>query len=243
MERSCERALELGLPGIAFTEHAEWNQVHPGQHSVDIAGYLDSVERCRAKFKDLRILSGVELGEPHWFPRETAEVLAAGPLDQVLGSIHCIHDADGALLDASQFRERPGLDFPGAVREYFRETLAMIDSGLSFETLAHIDYPKRYWLNGVAPYHEQDFEPEIRSVLTAAASTGRVLEVNTTRGRVLCPDITVVRWWREVGGQAVQYASDAHDPDKIAEGFELATQMVEAAGFKPAKDPMALWRR
>jgi histidinol-phosphatase (PHP family) len=243
MERSCERALELGLPGIAFTEHAEWNQVHPGQHSVDIAGYLDSVERCRAKFKDLRILSGVELGEPHWFPRETADVLAAGPLDQVLGSIHCIHDADGALLDASQFRERPGLDFAGAVREYFRETLAMIDSGLPFETLAHIDYPKRYWLNGVAPYHEQDFEPEIRSVLTAAAGTGRVLEVNTTRGRVLCPDITVVRWWREVGGQAVQYASDAHDPDKIAEGFKLATQMVEAAGFKPAKDPMALWRR
>ncbi len=243
MERSCKRALELGLPGIAFTEHAEWNQVHPGQHSVDIAGYLDAVERCRAKFKALRILSGVELGEPHWFPRETAEVLAAGPLDQVLGSIHCIHDVDGGLLDASQFRERAGLDFPGAVREYFRETLAMIDSGLPFETLAHIDYPKRYWLNGVAPYDEQDYEPEIRAVLIAAAGTGRVLEVNTTRGRILCPDITVVRWWREVGGQAVQYASDAHDPDKIAEGFKLATQMVEAAGFKPAKDPMALWRR
>ena len=43
MERSCERALELGLPAIAFTEHAEWNKVHPGQHSVDIAGYLDAL--------------------------------------------------------------------------------------------------------------------------------------------------------------------------------------------------------
>jgi histidinol-phosphatase (PHP family) len=242
MERSCERALELGLPAIAFTEHAEWNKVHPGQHSVDIAGYFDAIERCRAKFKDLRILAGVELGEPHWFPHETAEVLAAGPLDQVLGSIHCIH-MDGGLLDASQFRERPDLDFPAAVREYFRETLVMLESGLPFETLAHIDYPKRYWLDGAGPYREQDYEPEIRAVLVAAASTGRVLEVNTTRGRILCPDIAVVRWWREVGGQAVQYGSDAHDPDKIAEGFNLATQMVEAAGFKPAKDPMALWRR
>ncbi len=242
MERSCERALELGLPAIAFTEHAEWNKVHPGQHSVDIAGYFDAIERCRAKFKDLRILAGVELGEPHWFPHETAEVLAAGPLDQVLGSIHCIH-MDGGLLDASQFRERPDLDFPAAVREYFRETLVMLESGLPFETLAHIDYPKRYWLDGAGPYREQDYEPEIRAVLVAAASTGRVLEVNTTRGRILCPDIAVVRWWREVGGQAVQYGSDAHDPDKIGEGFKLATQMVEAAGFKPAKDPMALWRR
>jgi histidinol-phosphatase (PHP family) len=242
MEHSCKRALELGLPAIAFTEHAEWNKIHPGQHSVDIAGYFDAIERCRAKFKELRILTGVELGEPHWFPRETAEVLAAGPLEQVHGSIHCIR-FDGGLLDASQFRERAGLDFPAAVREYFRETLAMLESGLPFETLAHIDYPKRYWLDGVGPYHEKDFEPEIRAVLVAAASTGRVLEVNTTRGRRLCPDITVVRWWREVGGQAVQSGSDAHDPDKIAEGFKLATQMVEAAGFKPAKDPMALWRR
>ena len=53
----------------------------------------------------------------------------------------------------------------------------------------------------------------------------------------------MVRWWREVGGQAVQYGSDAHQPDKVAEGFQVATQMVEAAGFKPARDPMALWRR
>ena len=98
------RALEIGLPAIAFTEHAEWNHVHPGQHSVDIAGYFDAIERCRAKFKDLRILSGVELGEPHWFPDETAEVLAAGPLDQVLGSIHCIR-LDGELVDAYLARD------------------------------------------------------------------------------------------------------------------------------------------
>ncbi len=242
MERSCERALEIGLPALAFTEHADFAIVHEGQHSVDIAGYLDAVERCRAKFKSLRILTGVELGEPHWFPRETAEVLAAAPLDQVHGSIHCIR-LDGDLLDASQFRKHEGIDFPRAVREYFRETLAMVESGQPFETLAHIDYPKRYWLDGAAPYREQDYEEEIRAILSAAARTGRVLEVNTTRGDMLCPDITVVRWWRELGGQAVSYGSDAHQPDRVGAGFEVATRMVEAAGFKPARDPMALWRR
>lgn len=242
MERSCERALAVGLPAIAFTEHADFALVHEGQHSVDIAGYLDAVEGCRAKFKGLRILTGVELGEPHWFPRETAEVLAAAPLDQVHGSIHCIR-LDGDLLDASQFRTHQGIDFPRAVREYFREALAMVESDQPFETLAHIDYPKRYWLDGAAPYREEDYEEEIRAILSAAARTGRVLEVNTTRGDTLCPDITVVRWWRELGGQAVSYGSDAHQPDKVGAGFELATQMVEAVGFKPARDPMALWRR
>ena len=242
MERSCERALEIGLPAIAFTEHADWALVHPGQHTVDIEGYFEAVERCRAKYPDLRIVTGVELGEPHWFPEETAAVLAAGPLDQVHGSIHCIR-VDGAMIDASQFRSRPELDFPAAVREYFRETLAMVESGQAFETLAHLDYPKRYWREGEHAYDERDYQTEIRDVLRAAARTGRVLEVNTTRGHTLCPDITVVRWWRELGGQAVQYGSDAHQPDKVGEGFRIAMQMVEAAGFKPARDPVSVWRR
>ena len=242
MERSCERALELGLPAIAFTEHADWALVHEGQHAVDIAGYFEAIDRCRSKFPGLSILTGIELGEPHWFPNETAEVLAAGPLDRVHGSIHCIR-VDGKMLDASQFRQRAGLDFPAAVREYFRETLAMVDSGQPFETLAHLDYPKRYWLDGLAPYREKDYEVEIRAILSAAARTGRVLEVNTTRGHMLCPDIAVVRWWHEAGGQAVQFGSDAHRPANVADGFQLATQMVEAAGFKPSDDPTDLWRR
>ena len=242
MEQSCRRALEIGLPAIAFTEHADWALVHKGQHPVDIHGYLDAVERCRTQFPDLRILTGVELGEPHWFPEETAAVLAAGPLDAVLGSIHSIH-WDGGTLDASQFRGRENIDFPAAVREYLSEVVAMVETDIPFETLAHIDYPKRYWLDGAAPYRELDYEEEIRAVLAAAARTGRVLEVNTTRGEVLCPDITVVRWWREAGGQAVQYGSDAHQPDRVAAGFKMATQMVEAAGFKPAADPVSLWRR
>ena len=241
MERSCERAIEIGLPAIAFTDHADFVKVHEEQHCVDIAGYLDCLERCRAKFTGLRILSGVELGEPHWFPAETAAVLAAGPLDNVLGSVHCVK-LDGAVVDASQFKEREGVDVAAATREYFAEVAAMLDGGQPFEVLAHLDYPKRYWPAGAA-YEEKNYEAEIRTVLRAAAGTGRVLEVNTTRGDRLCPDLTVVRWWREMGGQAVQYGSDAHSPDRVAEGFRVATQMVESVGFKPARDPVSLWRR
>src|SRR5258708_36306253 len=164
IERNRERAIEVGLPAIAFTEHADWALVHKGQHSVDLAGYFDAIERCRAKFKGLRILTGVELGEPHWYPAETTEVLASGPLDQVLGSIHCIR-IDGEMVDASQFPERAAGDFPGAGREYFRETLAMAESGQAFETLAHSDYPKRYWLDGSKPSRAPHYQSEYRAAL------------------------------------------------------------------------------
>jgi histidinol-phosphatase (PHP family) len=246
MERSCARALEIGLPAIAFTEHADFVTIHEGQHSVDIAGYHDAIERCRATFKDLRILSGIELGEPHWFPDETAAVLAAGKLDRVLGSIHCIR-LDGREVDASQFRFVAPARQADAVREYFQETLAMVESSEPFEALAHLDYPKRYWPDGLPAYREEDYETELRAILIAAARRGCVLEANSTRGdggeSKFCPGLKVLRWWHEVGGEAVSFGSDAHQPDKVAGGFELATQIVEAAGFKPSTDPAALWRR
>jgi len=153
MERTCERALEIGLPAIAFTEHADWVTVHEGQHSVDVPGYLEAVERCRQRFKGLRILSGVELGEPHWFPEETAGVLAGGRLDRVIGSVHCAN-VGGKPVDASQFRSLPPDKATEAIREYFRELLALVESNQPFEVLAHLDYPKRYWPAGVAPYQD-----------------------------------------------------------------------------------------
>ena len=246
MDRSCQRALDIGLPAIAFTDHADFVAIHKGQHCVDITGYLEAIERCQLKFKNLRILSGVELGEPHWFPQETADILAAGPLERVIGSIHCVRIGPDTV-DGSQFRFRPPEELPGLVRSYFREVLAMIESSEPFEALGHLDYPKRYWPDGLQPYREEDYEDEIRAILVATARRGCVLEANTTRGdggeSRFCPGLKVLRWWHELGGEAVSFGSDAHLPDKVAGGFELATQIVQAAGFKPAADPMALWRR
>src|SRR6202049_391966 len=122
MERSCQRALEIGLPAIAFTEHADFVTIHKEQHSVDIDGYIDAIERCRAQFKGLRIVSGVELGEPHWFPEETATVLSGGRLERVLGSIHCVR-LNGVEVDASQFRLRAAGGRRGAIARAFRAAL------------------------------------------------------------------------------------------------------------------------
>lgn len=238
MEKTCERAIEIGLPAIAFTDHADFVTVHADQYGLDIAGYLEEIERCRSKFKSLRILSGVELGEPHWFPEETKEVLSAGKLDRVLGSIHCARIGD-RVVDASQVSKLGDLDPAVFAGSYYSEVLAMLRSSEPFETLAHIDYPKRY----LPDYREADFEEQLREILVEAVRRDIVLEVNTTRGNVLCPSQTVLEWWRDTGGRAISFGSDAHEPSKIAAGFEAAAAMVEAAGFKPATEPTALWRR
>lgn len=255
MERTCERAVELGLPSLAFTEHVDftpWNlsaseSIPPEwQHMVhgnvlvpsalDLNGYLECLQRCRERFPALRIASGIELSEPHWYRHRASRLLALGEFDRVLASVHSA--ADGAGFDevSGVYRLRP----PAAVvREYLAETLRMIEQFDDFEVLAHIDYPVRSWPADAAPYEPHAFEDEYRGVLRALAAAGKALEVNT---RVpLHPQI--VRWWHREGGQAITFGSDAHDPTALARGFAEATAMAEAGGFRPGRHPNDFWRR
>src|SRR3982750_2409437 len=116
MEGSCVRALELGLPAIAFTEHLDhtvWRIALEGPYvldhltaiadpngiltppAFDATGYLAAVDQCRERFPALRILSGLEMGEPHRHAAQCAQVLAPGRYDRVLGSLHTLPDQDG----------------------------------------------------------------------------------------------------------------------------------------------------
>ncbi|MDQ1022211.1 PHP domain-containing protein [Streptomyces afghaniensis] len=83
MEKTCLRAAELGLPSVAFTEHADltpWT-LTPGEEvpeawrplvvdgvltppPLDLDGYRQCLERCRQRHPGLRILSGVESRSP-----------------------------------------------------------------------------------------------------------------------------------------------------------------------------------
>ena len=79
MEQTCARAVEIGLPAIAFTEHLDhtvWRIELEGPYAMDhltavadpggiltppafdAAGYLEAIARCRELFPSLRILSG-----------------------------------------------------------------------------------------------------------------------------------------------------------------------------------------
>jgi histidinol-phosphatase (PHP family) len=207
--------------------------VTPG--AFDAEGYLQEIERCRNAFPQLRILSGLELGEPHWHQARVAQVLAAGRYDRILGSLHCLTDGGGFTEPGELFRRRAAAD---VVRDYLEQT-ALMSAESSFSVLAHIDYPVRSWPTDAGPFDPTEFEEEFRHTLGVTAAAGKALEVNT----VLPLHETILRWWRDVGGQAVSFGSDAHDPMAIARGFTPAAQMADAHGFRPTRDPIGLWMR
>jgi histidinol-phosphatase (PHP family) len=54
---------------------------------------------------------------------------------------------------------------------------------------------------------------------------------------------SVLRWWRDEGGQEITFGSDAHDPMSIAAGFADASAMAEAHGFRAGPTPFDPWVR
>ncbi len=213
---------------------------------LDIAGYWAALERCRGAYPSLRIESGIELGEPHLFPDRAAELLAQRPLDRVLGSLHCI-EVDGELVDLSMPEVLEAGVAASRFRGYLLATLALVESGAPFAILTHLDYPKRYWPHSEVRFDERDFEEEYRAVLAALARSGRALELNSSRAmaapRAPSPGLLPLRWWHEEGGGAVSFGSDAHRPQDVGAGLVDAAQLAEAAGFRPGRDPLALWCR
>jgi histidinol-phosphatase (PHP family) len=242
MEDSCRRAVGFGIPALAFTEHADWVA---GAPAFDVERYLECVERCRAMFPQLRILTGVELGEAHRFQAEANALLKTAPLDVVLGSCHCVPLGERLVFIGDDGTLQPDVAHDN-VRAFFDETLNLVRQAPVFAALTHLDYPKRYWPHDRLPYAERDFEEEYRAVLTEAARAGMALEINTDSGALdhgPCPGPVVVRWWREAGGPAVSFASDAHEPSDIMAGFDVVADIAEAAGFRPATHEFGFWRR
>ena len=67
------------------------------------------------------------------------------------------------------------------------------------------------------------------------------MEINTSGWLPL--DASLLSWWRDEGGQAVSFGSDAHDPVSIGREFASAAALAQGAGFGPDSDESGLWLR
>jgi histidinol-phosphatase (PHP family) len=257
MRQACARAIELGLPAVTFTDHADFTTLVVSDDAaayiraiggtvtggtylpppLDVAGYLNCVGQCQAEFPGLRIRAGVELGDPHLHP-QSAAALVSGGFELIVGSVHSLRRAAGYADAAERYADLPDAE---VVREYLAEVTTMIETSEHFDVLAHINYAARYWPGRQGAYTSTDFETGYRAALRALAGSGRALEINTSGWLPL--DAHLLTWWRAEGGRAVSFGSDAHDPLTIGREFAGAAALAHAAGFGPDSSSSGLWLR
>ncbi|MGI8868068.1 MAG: PHP domain-containing protein [Mycobacteriales bacterium] len=256
MQRTCERAVKIGLPAVVFTDHLDlvgWQVdtrdlldyltvlVGPDgtlvPPALDVDGYLECIERCRQEFPDLQILTGVEFGQPHRDRAAAAQLLDISELDRVNGSLHTLQVGEHRYEPPSLYRLWPA---DKVIWEYLAEVSRMIEGSDAFEVLTHIDYAVRYWPEDeIGPFDPKRFEGSFRHAMRTLAHSERALEMNV--GGPLRPWIP--QWWSEEGGRAITFGSDAHQPHRLAGNFPEAVAMVEYVGFRPGRHPADFWTR
>lgn len=257
MDRICARSCEIGLPALIFTEHLDledsWrvDAGDIGEHGqryvddsgyvrlppFDLEGYLGAIERCRRAHPELRILTGVEFGQPHLWDAEAANLLSSGLIDRVNGSLHMLPFSDQDRTEPTTlYRYRSAEEVMWA---YLEEIPRMVAGSDSFAVFTHIDYAARSWpVPTAGPFDPRVFEEGFRGAMRAIADSGRALEMNTRHLGSWTP-----RWWAEEGGRAVSFGSDAHGPETLAAHFPEAMAMAESYGFRPGSNPEDFWSR
>ena len=259
MRRTCERAVRIGLPAVIFTEHLDFDgwlidrdDVPPEQAKLimdgrleptplDVDGYLESIERCRHDFPGLRILTGVEYGQPHLFDDQARALLDLGSLDRVNGSLHTleIEGPDSTPMRAEPFTLFRRWPAEKVITEYLAEVPRMIAGSDSFACFTHIDYAVRYWPTETeGPFDPRRFEEQFRAAMRAIAAGDRALELNTRRLWSWVP-----QWLAEEGGRAISFGSDDHATAALAAGLPEAVIMAEHFGFRPGRRPEDFWTR
>jgi histidinol-phosphatase (PHP family) len=228
-EEMCLRAVELGIPEIGFSEHWDVGPYEKNPRFFQPEPWYAEVERLRGQFAGrLTLRAGIEMAEPHLYPRETAEVLARAPFDYALGSVHFV--GPDMVFDEAYFRRHTADEVYSA---YFTEVEKLV-SEADLDVVAHFDVPVRT-AKPILGYDPARYQEPIRRILRIVVERGLALDVNTgglrKPGRNLMPDPLILKWYAEMGGERVTLGSDAHNTDQVGLHLDAAVAAIRAAGI------------
>jgi histidinol-phosphatase (PHP family) len=223
---------------VGFCEHVDLDPRDQDYGYLDLSRYHQEIAAARILEPRVMLRQGVELSYQACRENEIRAWLAARAWDFVVTSVHLVDYADGWAIISEP--GTTGAYFAAhsqrqAYTPYFEELLRAAQSGLG-NVLGHFDLVKRFGTQHYGPFEPMAFEKEIRAVLRAAIDSGMGLEINTSGLRQLpgepYPALTVLQWYRELGGEILTFGSDTHHLDGLAAGLSEAMALAQMAGFR-----------
>ena len=231
----CADAVRRGIAEIAITDHLDFDPRDPSYGFTDFPTRERVVRDAAARWAPhgLTVRFGIELTYGRRYEADIRDHLARHRYDFTIGSVH--DWPDSPYRDRSGFQGwATGRSLSDVVTPYFDEVMGAARSGL-FDAIGHLDVVKRY-IHREVTVRDLDDAPELyEPVLRALVEGGSALEVNTSGLRQevgeTYPSPTIVRLYRELGGQRVTVGSDAHRIQHFAHGLATGYRTVREAGF------------
>ncbi|MGL4790539.1 MAG: histidinol-phosphatase HisJ family protein [Anaerotignaceae bacterium] len=233
MENNITKAIECGLKEIAITDHIDYDYPDLNYPFLfDYEPYSKEIKRLQEKYSKLiTILIGVEIGiQPHIYPTIN-DLINTNYYDFIIGSTHTLDKTE--LCVPSYFENKTKSQ---AYRAYFEEVLKNVKEFPFFNVYGHLDFVNRYgnYTDKTMDYYEfKDITDEILKELIAK---GKGIEINTSGFRYglghTHPQLTLVKRFKELGGEIITVGSDAHICSDITKDFSTAYDMLRECGFK-----------
>ncbi len=228
-EEMCLQAIKLNIPEIGFSEHWDVGPYEKNPRFFQPEPWHAELVRLRAlSAGKLTIRLGIEIAEPHLYPKETREILARVPFDYVLGSVHFV--ASHFMFDENYFRSHSADE---VYQAYFAEVERMLQVA-DMDILAHIDIPART-AKPILGFDPSRYEDQIRRILQMVIERGIALDVNTAGlrkpAKILMPDPLILKWYAGMSGDRITLGSDAHNASQVGLNLDIAREAIRAAGI------------
>ena len=238
VEEMCKSALNKGFYAIAITDHCEAPFIKFG-YNEEFGDFNERIplsflqtKNAQIKYRQkLKVLCGIELGEPMHDPECTEKALSFGDFDFVLASLHNLKN-----MEDFYFIDFNNCNISEILKLYFNE-LAETATFSDFDSLAHLTYPLRYIFETTGEYPDlTPYQDVIDDIYRTLISNNKALEINTSGlfkpiGRTL-PDEFQLKRYRELGGKLITVGSDAHTSIAVGNGIEEGIRLAHKCGFK-----------
>jgi histidinol-phosphatase (PHP family) len=242
MEQVIERALELGLSRLCFTDHMDYDYPPVSRHDFmfDPEAYVKKLASLREQYhKKIEILTGIELGlQPHLLERLNS-LINKYPFDFIIGSSHVVDHYDPYFPEYWEDKTKEQ-----GITRYFESIIENCKVFHAFHVYGHIDYiiryvPKKYIDpsgKSMPDYSYLDFSDLLDEVLKTILSYGRGIEVNSAGLKYGLPyphpKAEILKRYRELGGELITIGSDAHKPEHLCYDFSLLPEYLKSLGFR-----------
>ena len=229
-------AAERGITTIACTDH--WGRPDFVDCSIEearLGEYAQATAEVQQEFPDIEVIHGLEAD---WYAGCAADLAQTrGNATFLLGSIHYLQEK--ALDWEEDMRIWHELGADALWKLYAEEWCKAATSGL-FDSMAHPDLPRLFWLSGFAPAISLD--PLFDTMAEAAREGGVHVEINTaglTKDFAdFYPQEALLSRFH-AAGVPLTVGSDAHHCSRIGENILSAYRYALRIGYTAIDCPTA----
>ncbi len=235
LEEYVQRGIEIGLEQLGLSDHMPLLHVDPAMYYPGMAMPLTElpfyVEECLALKEKYRgqidIKVGLEADYIEGYEDRIERIVMDYPWDYVIGSVHFLGEWD--ISDSRQLDGWNGQDPDKVYCRYYDAVQKAASTGF-YDFTGHIDVIKRF---GFKP--AENMVALEKATLDVIKQQNMAIELNASGLRSPAAEMFPSRRILEYccrQGIPVTVGSDAHQPKRLAQFVDEATNLLKEIGFK-----------